>query len=344
MDIREAIARLVEGEDLSTDEMAAVMRQIMTGAADDAQIGAFLVALRIKGETLDEITGAVMVMRELATGVDVEHEHLLDIVGTGGDGANLFNVSTASTFVAAAGGAKVAKHGNRSVSSNSGSADLLEHAGVRLDLGAEQVKQCVETLGVGFMFAPMHHSAMKHAIGPRKALGLRTVFNILGPMTNPAGVERMLIGVYDRDLARPVAEVLGRLGARHVLVVHAADGLDEISLAGPTYAAEWKNGGLSEHTLTPESLGLAAESLDGLEVDGAEDSLALIRTALGAKTDRNDAARKAAAVIALNAGAALYVAGVVDTLPAGVALALDVIDSGEALARLDALAQLSQSL
>ncbi len=344
MDLREALARLVEGDSLGTDEMAAVMRQIMTGAAEDAQIGAFLVALRMKGETLDEITGAVQVMRELATGVDVSDAHLVDIVGTGGDGANLFNVSTASTFVAAAGGAKVAKHGNRSVSSKSGSADLLEQAGVRLDLDAGQVKQCVDTLGVGFMFAPMHHSAMKHAIGPRKALGLRTIFNILGPMTNPAGVERMLIGVYDRSLLRPVAEVLGRLGAQHVLVVHAADGLDEISLAGPTFVAEWRDGAVSEWALEPDAHGVETRSLDGLEVDGAEASLALIRSALGPVSARDDAGRKAADIVALNAGAALYVAGVVDALPAGVALARDVIDSGEALARLEALAQLSQSL
>jgi anthranilate phosphoribosyltransferase len=344
MDLREALARLVEGDSLDTDEMAAVMRQIMTGAAEDAQIGAFLVALRMKGETLDEITGAVQVMRELVTGVDVSDPHLVDIVGTGGDGANLFNVSTASTFVAAAGGAKVAKHGNRSVSSKSGSADLLEQAGVRLDLDAGQVKQCVDTLGVGFMFAPMHHSAMKHAIGPRKALGLRTIFNILGPMTNPAGVERMLIGVYDRSLLRPVAEVLGRLGAKHVLVVHAADGLDEISLAGLTFVAEWRDGAVSEWTLEPETLGVESRSLDGLEVNGAEASLDLIRSALGPGSARDDAGRKAADIVALNAGAALYVAGVVDTLSAGVALAREVIDSGEALARLEALAQLSQSL
>ena len=344
MDIRAALVRVVEGDSLSTDEMAAVMRQIMTGEAEEAQIGAFLVALRMKGETLDEITGAVQVMRELATGVDVDGDHLVDIVGTGGDGANLFNVSTASTFVAAAGGAKVAKHGNRSVSSKSGSADLLEAAGVRLDLNADQVKQCVEELGVGFMFAPMHHSAMKHAIGPRKALGLRTIFNILGPMTNPAGVRRMLIGVFDPSLLRPVAEVLGRLGAEHVLVVHAADGLDEISLAGPTHVAEFVDGEVQEYTIDPAALGIEQRALDGLEVDGATDSLALIRAALGTPGERNAEARKAADIVALNAGAALYVAGLADDLPSGVARARTVIDGGEALARLEALAELSQSL
>jgi anthranilate phosphoribosyltransferase len=344
MDIRAALARVVEGESLSTDEMATVMRQIMTGEAEEAQIGAFLVALRMKGETLDEITGAVQVMRELATGVDVDGDHLVDIVGTGGDGANLFNVSTASTFVAAAGGAKVAKHGNRSVSSNSGSADLLEAAGVRLDLNAEQVKRCVDALGVGFMFAPMHHSAMKHAIGPRKALGLRTIFNILGPMTNPAGVKRMLIGVFDPSLVEPVAEVLGRLGAEHVLVVHAADGLDEISLAEPTHVAEFLDGGVRSFTVDPEDLGVGRRPLSGLEVDGAMHSLALIRDALGARENRSAEGQKAADIIALNAGAALYVAGLADDLASGVARARTVIDEGEALARLEALAELSQSL
>lgn len=343
MDIRGALARLAEGGDLSTDDMAAVMRQIMTGEAEDAQIGAFLLGLRMKGETLDEITGAVQVMRELATGVDVDGEGLVDIVGTGGDGANLFNVSTAATFVAAAGGARVAKHGNRSVSSNSGSADLLERAGVRLDLDAGQVKQCVERLGVGFMFAPMHHSAMRHAIGPRKALGLRTIFNILGPMTNPAGVKRMLIGVYDPDLCRPVAEVLGRLGAEHALVVHAEDGLDEISVAAPTRVVEYRDGNLREYTLQPSNFAAEADSLAGLEVDGAGESLDLIRRALGPAPERDAVADKAVAIIALNAGAALYVAGVTSDLAGGVAKAFEIIDSGQALARLEALAEFSQS-
>ncbi len=344
MDIRAALARLADGGNLSLDEMAAVMRQVMTGEAEDAQIGAFLLGLRIKGETVDEITGAVQVMRELATGVDVDGEHLVDIVGTGGDGANLFNVSTAATFVAAAGGVRVAKHGNRSVSSKSGSADLLEAAGVRLDLDAAQVKECVERLGVGFMFAPMHHSAMRHAIGPRKALGLRTLFNILGPMTNPAGVKRMLIGVYDAALGRPVAEVLARLGARHALVVHAEDGLDEISIAAPTQIVEVRDGEFREYTLHPSNFGAEAADLSGLEVNGAEESLKLIRAALGTPDARDEAARKAAAIVALNAGAAMYVAGVTDDLASGVAKAFEVIDDGSALVRLEALATLSQQL
>ena len=218
------------------------MQQIMTGECTPSQIGGFLVGLRMKRETLDEITGAVKVMRQLASRVDVAGPHMVDIVGTGGDGANLFNVSTASSFVVAAGGGHVAKHGNRSVSSSSGSADVLEAAGVSLDLTTRQVAECVEKVGVGFMFAPMHHSAMRHAIGPRRELGLRTVFNILGPMTNPAGVRRMLIGVYSAALCRPMAEVLGRLGADFALVVSADDGLDELSVTAPTRVVEVRDG------------------------------------------------------------------------------------------------------
>ena len=231
MDIKQALAMIADRRDLSLNDMKTVMGQIMSGEASDAQIGAFLMGLRLKGETLDEITGAVMVMRELASAVNVTGDHLVDIVGTGGDGANLFNVSTAASFVVAAGGGRVAKHGNRSVSSSCGSADLLEAAGVRLGLAPQQVADCVDKVGIGFMFAPAHHSAMRHAIGPRKELGVRTIFNILGPMTNPAGVKRLLIGVYDSALCRPVAEVLNRLGAEHVMVVHSDDGLDEISAA-----------------------------------------------------------------------------------------------------------------
>ena len=227
MEIKEALARIVERQDLSTNEMIDVMRQIMTGQCDDAQIGAFLVALRMKSESIDEIVGAVTVMRELATGVTVKADNAVDIVGTGGDGANLFNVSTASSFVVAAAGGTVAKHGNRGVSSKSGSADLLETAGVNLALTAEQVARCIDELGVGFMFAPAHHGAMRHAIGVRKALGIRTIFNILGPMTNPAGVKRLVIGVFSKPLCRPMAEVMQQLGAEQVMVVHADDGLDE---------------------------------------------------------------------------------------------------------------------
>jgi len=341
MDIREALGHIAERRDLSTEDMTAVMRQIMSGGADNAQIGAFLMGMRLKGETIEEITGAVMVMRELATAVDIEGEHLVDIVGTGGDGANLFNVSTATAFVVAAAGGRVAKHGNRSVSSKSGSADLLEAAGVNLGITPAQVAQCVAELGIGFMFAPAHHSAMKYAIGPRRELAMRTIFNILGPMTNPAGVKRMLIGVYNASLCRPVAEVLGRLGAEHVMVVHSDDGLDEISIAAATQVTELKNGEISEYHITPQDMTLPLEDLRGLEVADAEASLALIRSALtGAGDDRS---RKAASMIALNAGAAIYVAGLCDSVAAGVERAQKVIANGSAWQRLEQLASLSSS-
>jgi len=341
MDLRDALGLIAEGRDLSTEEMQAVMRQIMTGRADDAQIGAFLMGMRLKGESIDEITGAVMVMRELATGVEVTGAHVVDIVGTGGDGANLFNVSTAATLVVAAAGGRVAKHGNRSVSSKSGSADLLEAAGVRLDIIPEQVTRCVDELGVGFMFAPAHHGAMKHAIGPRKELAMRTFFNILGPMTNPAGVRRLLIGVYDAALRRPVAEVLGRLGAEHVLVVHSEDGLDEISIAAPTGVAEFRDGQIREYTLNPADFGLPKQDLDGLEVADADASLALIRAALTGAGD--DAAAKARDLIALNAGAAIYVAGLTESIAEGVHRAREVIDSGAAWRKLEQLAELTRT-
>ena len=341
MDIRQSLSQLADGHDLSLDEMRGVMSQIMSGEATDAQIGAFLLGMRLKGETLDEITAAVMVMRELATGVSIAGEHVMDIVGTGGDGANLFNISTAATFVVAAGGGQVAKHGNRSVSSSSGSADVLEAAGIRLGLEPEQVAACVKELGVGFMFAPAHHSAMRHAIGPRKELGVRTIFNILGPMTNPAGVKRMLIGVYDQALCRPVAEVLGRLGARHAMVVHSADGLDEISSAAPTHVVEVKNGELREFEFRPEDVGLDRTVLDGLEVTAVADSLELIQAALsGASGDRAERARQ---IVALNAGAALYVAGLQDSIRDGVQQSLSLLESGAPWQKIEALAAFTAS-
>lgn len=340
MDIKQALARVVEQQDLTTEEMTAVMRQIMTGECDDAQIGAFLVALRMKGETIDEIVGAVTVMRELASGVKVEADNAVDIVGTGGDGANLFNVSTASSFIVAAAGGNVAKHGNRGVSSSSGSADLLEAAGVNLALNSDQVAECINQLGVGFMFAPQHHSAMKHAIGPRKALGLRTIFNVLGPMTNPAGVKNQLIGVFSKELVRPVAEVLQRLGAGHIMVVHSKDGLDEISLATETYACELKNGEIREFEIKPEDVGLERQDLTGLSVDSADESLALIKNALG-KRD-TDAGKKAADMLAINAGAAIYVAGLSVSFKDGVDMAEDAIYSGMALEKIKELASFSK--
>jgi len=342
MNIQEALGVVIERQDLSVEQMSSVMRQIMTGQASQAQIGGFLVALRMKSESIDEITGAVQVMRELVSGVDIEGEHLVDIVGTGGDGANLFNVSTASSFIVAAAGGQVAKHGNRSVSSSSGSADVLEAAGVRLDLTSEQVASCSREVGVGFMFAPAHHSAMKHAIGPRKELAQRTIFNILGPMTNPAGVKRLVIGVFNGDLCRPIAEVLNRFGAEHVMVVHAKDGLDEISLASSTQVAELHNGQIIEYRLSPEDFGIESQSLIGLSVDSAEQSLALIKDALGKKHGKY--AQKAADILALNSGAAIYVSGVASSLEEGVAMAQDVIASGLAGEKISELAEFCRCL
>ncbi|WP_148864398.1 anthranilate phosphoribosyltransferase [Marinobacter fonticola] len=339
MDIKAALNRIVENLDLSTEEMKAVMRIVMNGEATDAQIGALLMGLRMKSETIDEITGATEVMRELVTGVTIETNNLVDIVGTGGDGANLFNVSSAASFVVAAAGGAVAKHGNRSVSSKSGSADLLEKAGINLNMTPEQVARCVEEIGVGFMFAPSHHGAMKYAIGPRKELGMRTLFNIVGPMTNPAGVKRQLIGVFTERLCRPMAEVLQRLGSEHIMVVHSKDGLDEISLANKTHVAELKDGQITEYDIAPEDFGIKSQSLVGLTVDSSEESLAMVQAALGrGHTENVDKARD---LIALNAGAAIYVAGLASTVAEGVDLAQDAIGSGLAMGKMTELADFS---
>ena len=335
MDIKTALGKVVDQLDLSTEEMQDVMRQIMTGQCTDAQIGGFLVALRMKSETLDEITGAAKVMRELASGVKIDAERLVDTCGTGGDGANIFNVSTAAALVVAAAGGKVAKHGNRAVSGKSGSADLLEAAGVNLNLTPEQVARCVESVGVGFMFAPAHHGAMKHAIGPRRELGMRTIFNMLGPMTNPAGVKHQVIGVFTQALCRPIAEVLKRLGSEHVLVVHSKDGLDELSLASTSYIAELKDGEVREYEVSPEELGIQSRSLIGLTVDDAAASLKLIRDALGKR--ETEAGEKAADIIILNAGAALYAADHATSLVEGVKLASDALYSGLAREKLNEL-------
>ena len=335
MDIKTALGKVVDQLDLSTEEMQDVMRQIMTGQCTDAQIGGFLVALRMKSETLDEITGAALVMRELASGVKINAERLVDTCGTGGDGANIFNVSTAAALVVAAAGGKVAKHGNRAVSGKSGSAALLEAAGVNLNLTPEQVARCVESVGVGFMFAPAHHGAMKHAIGPRRELGMRTIFNMLGPMTNPAGVKHQVIGVFTQALCRPIAEVLKRLGSEHVLVVHSKDGLDELSLAATSHIAELKDGEIREYDVSPEELGIKSRSLIGLTVDDAAGSLKLIRDALGKR--ETEAGEKAADIIILNAGAALYAADHATSLLEGVKLASDALYSGLAREKLNEL-------
>lgn len=335
MNIKEALNRVVGQLDLSTAEMQDVMREIMTGQCTDAQVGAFLMGLRMKSETIDEIVGAAQLMRELAAPVQIAAEHLVDTCGTGGDGMNIFNVSTAAALVVAAAGGRVAKHGNRAVSGKSGSADLLEAAGVNLNLTPEQVARCVESVGVGFMFAPAHHGAMKYAIGPRRELGLRTIFNMLGPMTNPAGVRHQVLGVFSQALCRPLAEVLQRLGSEHVLVVHAQDGLDEISLAAPTFVAELKDGVVSEYVIQPEDFGIKSQSLIGLTVDDAEQSLALIRDALTKR--KGEQGQKAADMIVLNAGAALYAADLASSLKEGVQLAHDALHTGLAWEKLQEL-------
>lgn len=340
MDIQQALAHLVAGNDLSREDMAAVMTQVMTGEATDAQIGGLLVGLRSKGESIEEIAGAAAVMRDLATPVEVAQDNLVDLVGTGGDGANLFNVSTAATFVVAAAGARVAKHGNRSVSSTSGSSDVLETLGVPLDLSPEQVARAINEVGMGFMFAPAHHSAMRHAIGPRRELGMRTLFNILGPLTNPAKVKRQVLGVFSADLIEPLAHVLQALGSEHAMLVHGDEGLDEISIAGSTQVAELRNGEITTYRISPQDFGMAIQSLDGLSVDSAEASATLIRGALSGSDD--PAAKKAAAIITLNAGATIYVSGVASTLAEGVAIADDLLDSGQAEEKLKAFVNFTQ--
>lgn len=337
MNIQQALARVIEGKDLGPSEMREVMMQIMTGEATGAQIGGFLVALRLKGESVEEIAAAATVMRELATPVNVSGAHIVDIVGTGGDVSHTFNISTACTFVVAAAGGKVAKHGNRAVSSSSGSADLLEEAGVNLQISPEQVAACIDQVGVGFMFAPLHHSAMRHAIGPRKEMGIRTIFNILGPLTNPAGAPNQLLGVFDESLLETMANVLKALGSRHVMVVHADDGLDEISIAGPTRYAELRDGKVEVGSLSPTDFNMELHSLDSIQVWSAAESLAMIESALaGVKGPALDA-------VLLNSGAAIYVAGLVESLATGIERARAVIDDGAARGKLDALVKKSRS-
>lgn len=336
--MQQAINKVLARQDLTGDEMTGVMRTIMTGGATPAQIGGFLIGLRMKEETVTEISAAASVMRELASGVSIAGlDNTVDIVGTGGDASGTFNVSTASMFVAAAAGCHVAKHGNRSVSSKSGSADALEAAGVRLDLTPQQVEHCVREVGVGFMFAPGHHSAMKHAIGPRKEMGVRTIFNVLGPLTNPAGVPNQLLGVFSSDLLETMAEVLQRLGSRHVMVVHSRDGLDEISIGDVTDVAELKDGQIRRFLIQPEDFGFKRDSLDSLKVRDAAESLLTIR---GVLEDKPGPARD---IVVLNAGAAIYTAGIAPDLKTGINMADEAIASGEARNRLDRLVVLTQS-
>ncbi len=338
MPIQQALQKLLDKQDLTADEMRDVMRLIMNGDATDAQIAGFLIALRCKGETVDEIAAAVEVMRGLASKVPILGEHIIDTCGTGGDGANTFNISTACAFVVAAAGGQVAKHGNRSVSSSCGSADVLEAAGVNLDLSAEKVAQCVREIGVGFLFAPKHHGAMKHTINVRKEMGVRTLFNLLGPLSNPASAPNQLIGVFSQAWVEPLAQVLNKLGSQHVLVVSAEDGLDEISIASATHVAELKDGRVSTYTVTPEQFGLQRASLTELAVTNAATSLNMIKSALG---NQPGAARD---IVLLNAGAAIYAANITDTFSGGVNKAREVIASGAARAKLDDLIQYSSEI
>ena len=343
MNMQQALNNITKNIELTQPQMEDVMRTIMNGEATDAQIGALMMGLRLKGESIDEITAAARVMREFAIKIDVSDvPYLVDIVGTGGDGQNLFNVSTASAFVIAAAGATIAKHGNRGVSTKSGSSDLLEQAGIQLDLNMQQTERCIREMGVGFLFAPNHHKAMKYAVGPRRELGIRSIFNLLGPLTNPAGVKRFVIGVFSNELCRPMAEVLKQLGAEHVMVVHSKDGLDEISLASATHVAELKNGEINEWMIQPEDVDIESQTLVGLTIDSPAESLALIKNALGKK--KSDIGDKAANMIALNAGAGIYVSGLTSTYKQGVALAHDIIYGGQALEKMSVLSEFTKTL
>ncbi len=338
MDIRSAIKIISEYNDLSEAGMREVMFEIMQGKATPAQIGAFLTGLRMKGEAVEEIIAAATVMRELSTGVDVQVEYMVDTCGTGGDGANTFNISTAAAFAAAGAGAAVAKHGNRAVSGKCGSADILEAAGVNLELSPEQIVQCLEQIGIGFMFAPAHHAAMKHAVGPRRELGIKTLFNLLGPLTNPAGAPNQLIGVFSADWQEPLAQALRRLGGKHILIVHSDDGLDEISISAPTRIIELNNNEISNYIISPADFGIKHSDLDTLLVDGVEQSLDKFRFVLD---DRPGPARD---IVCLNAGAAIYASGLADTLEQGVARADESIQSGTARRKLEQLVELTNHL
>ena len=328
--IAEAIQRTVEHREIFHDEMLHVMRQIMRGELTPAQIAGFIIGLRVKKETVGEIAAAAQVMREFATLVPLkDHKHVVDVVGTGGDGAHTFNISTAATFVAAAAGARVAKHGNRSVSSRSGSADVLEALGAKLELTPAQIAQSVETVGVGFMFAPSHHPAMKHAAVVRKELGVRTIFNILGPLTNPAGAQNQLMGVFHTDLVGIQTRVLQRLGARHVMVVYGRDGLDEISISGETLVGELVNGEVREYEIHPSQFGLEVYDRRAIQVNSVEESRQMILAVL------ENQPGPALNIVVLNAGAALYVAGVAKSMEDGIERARKSIAKGEARQRLD---------
>ena len=344
IDFKNNLEKILSGQDLSHADMLTIMQQVMGGELTPAQIAGLVVALRVKGESVDEIAAAATVMRQLSTKVDIsDSTHLIDTCGTGGDGIQTFNVSTACAFVAAAAGAKVAKHGGRSVSSTCGSADVLEALGVNVNLTPAQVARCVNEIGIGFMFAPNHHSAMKHAAPVRRELGVRTIFNLLGPLTNPASAKRQVMGVFSQDLTLKLANVLKNLGSEHVLVVHGADGMDEISFTGDTFVAELKDGKVSQYTLNPAQFGLKLHALKSIRVENAQASKAMILDVLNGKSSvgKNSAARD---IVLLNAGAAIYTAGLQPNIHAGIEHAVKVIDSGAALAKLQALIQLSVQL
>ena len=335
---QEALARVIEHREIFHEEMLSLMRAIMSGEVSPVLISAIITGLRVKKETIGEIAAAAEVMREFATKVPVKDaDKVIDIVGTGGDGAHTFNISTASTFVCAAAGARVAKHGNRSVSSKSGSADVLEALGANINLKPEQIGRCIDEVGVGFMFAPLHHGAMKHAAPVRRELGVKTIFNILGPLTNPAGVKLELMGVFHPDLVGIQARVLERLGSRHVMVVHGLEGLDEISISGPTLVAELKDGRIGEFRITPQEFGLNTHAIATIRVDGVERSKAMVLAAL------DNQAGAARDIVALNAGASIYVAGLAPTLAGGVQKAQAVMASGAARKKLDAFVGFTQA-
>jgi anthranilate phosphoribosyltransferase len=336
---QEALQRVIEHREIFHDEMLDLMRRIMSGQMSPVMIAALTIALRVKKETIGEITAAAQVMRELAIRVEVKDAHnLVDVVGTGGDGARTFNISTAAIFVTAAAGARVAKHGGRAVSSQSGSADALEALGVNINLGPAQVAQCIDEVGVGFMFAPSHHTAMKHAAPVRRELGVRTIFNILGPLTNPAGAPTQLMGVFHPDLVGIQIRVLQRLGARHAMTVFGLEGLDEISISDKTMIGELKDGRIEEYTVHPERFGLPLHDPRALCVETVEESRAMVLAAL---ENKSGAARD---IVALNAGAAIYVAGKAGSMEEGVEQAFDAISSGAARAKLDKFVQLTQKL
>jgi anthranilate phosphoribosyltransferase len=336
MNLLDAIRKVARGEDLSHEAMGEVMRIIMSGDATPAQIGAVLTALHIKGETVEELTGAATVMREFAAQVNVKSEQVADSVGTGGDGASLFNVSTASALVACAAGAVMAKHGNRAATGRSGSADVLETAGVNITLSPEQVAQTIDAVGIGFMFAPTHHGATRHAVGPRREIGIRTLFNLLGPLTNPAGARWQLVGVFDRAWVHPLAEAFSNLGSVHTLVVCSEDGLDEISIASDTHVSELRDGSIRDYVITPEQFGVARQSLDSLVVGDAEESCQMIRSAL------NGEPGPASDMVALNAGATIYSADLADSMEAGVERAEAILSSKAGAAKLDELCAYTQ--